>query len=146
MSAYKHILVALDTNTEADQILAKALEQAHCFASKLSLIHVVEPLVLENSYDMLNSLPIELEDELVKRAELFLASISDSIEYEVDRIVGRGAIKNVIFETVKSKKVDLIIVGSHGRHGVVLLLGSTANAILHGAESDLHVVRIKAKS
>jgi len=38
---------------------------------------------------------------------------------------------------------DLIIIGSHARTGVKrLMLGSTANAVLHGAPCDVLVVRI----
>ncbi|WP_220460082.1 MULTISPECIES: universal stress protein [unclassified Colwellia] len=39
--------------------------------------------------------------------------------------------------------VDLIITGSHGVHGLQLLLGSTTNAILHGAICDVLAVRFK---
>ena len=39
-------------------------------------------------------------------------------------------------------KVDLIVVGSHGRHGIQLLLGSTANAILHHAKCDVLAIRL----
>ena len=35
-----------------------------------------------------------------------------------------------------------LVVGSHGRHGLALLLGSTANAVLHGAPCDVLAVRI----
>ena len=37
---------------------------------------------------------------------------------------------------------DLIVVGSHGRHGLALLLGSTANGVLHGAMCDVLAVRV----
>src|SRR5690606_5705918 len=37
---------------------------------------------------------------------------------------------------------DLIVVGSHGRHGLALLLGSTANDVLHGAPCDVIAVRL----
>jgi len=37
---------------------------------------------------------------------------------------------------------DLIVVGSHGRHGLALLLGSTANGVLHGAPCDVLAVRV----
>jgi len=43
----------------------------------------------------------------------------------------------------KKHNTDLVIVGSHGRHGVRLLLGSTANAVLHGAECDVLAVRVQ---
>jgi len=34
-----------------------------------------------------------------------------------------------------------VVIGSHGRHGVQLLLGSTANAV-HGASCDVLAVRM----
>ncbi|MGB1202845.1 MAG: universal stress protein [Alloalcanivorax venustensis] len=37
---------------------------------------------------------------------------------------------------------DLIVLGSHGKHGIRLLLGSTANAVLHRATCDVLAVRI----
>ena len=37
---------------------------------------------------------------------------------------------------------DVIVVGSHGRHGIALLLGSTANGVLHGATTDVLAVRV----
>jgi universal stress protein A len=37
---------------------------------------------------------------------------------------------------------DLIVVGSHGRHGLALLMGSTANGVLHGAKRDVLAVRV----
>lgn len=43
----------------------------------------------------------------------------------------------------KEQRCDLIVVGSHGRHGLALLLGSTANDILHGAPCDVLAVRLK---
>ena len=38
--------------------------------------------------------------------------------------------------------VDLIVVGSHGRYGLALLMGSTANGVLHGASCDVLAVRV----
>ena len=37
---------------------------------------------------------------------------------------------------------DLIVVGSHGRYGLALLMGSTANGVLHGATCDVLAVRV----
>ncbi|TNF89176.1 MAG: universal stress protein, partial [Gammaproteobacteria bacterium] len=41
-----------------------------------------------------------------------------------------------------AKGADVIVVGSHGRHGLALLLGSTANGVLHGATCDVLAVRV----
>ena len=40
---------------------------------------------------------------------------------------------------------DLIVVGSHGRYGLALLMGSTANGVLHGATCDVLAVRVGSK-
>uniref|UniRef100_UPI0035614A7D universal stress protein n=1 Tax=Zhongshania sp. TaxID=1971902 RepID=UPI0035614A7D len=47
-----------------------------------------------------------------------------------------------IHELAKTLEVDLVIVGSHGRKGLALLLGSTANGVLHGADCDVLAVRV----
>ena len=52
------------------------------------------------------------------------------------------SLKKVILAEAQAINADLIIVGSHGRHGVSLILGSTANAILHGAQCDVLAVRV----
>ena len=41
--------------------------------------------------------------------------------------------------------VDLIVVGSHGRHGFALLLGSTSTGVLRGAQCDVLAVRVGKK-
>ena len=42
----------------------------------------------------------------------------------------------------KELETDLIVVGSHGRYGLALLMGSTANGVLHGATCDVLAVRV----
>jgi universal stress protein A len=142
MPAYQHILVALDTGNEASQVMTKAISLARCFDAKMTLIHVVEPVIVENSYDMITSLPVDIESTLVEHAEKFLTSCSESFSLDTDTVVKTGSIKNEIFNVANANNVDLIVAGSHGRHGLGLLLGSTANSLLHGCECDVHVVRI----
>jgi universal stress protein A len=53
-----------------------------------------------------------------------------------------GVPKEEITQIAQQENVDLIVVGSHGRHGFALLLGSTANSILHHAHCDVLAVRL----
>jgi len=46
-----------------------------------------------------------------------------------------------IVRVAEQEHADLIIVGSHGRHGLGLLLGSTANRVLHHAKCDVMAIR-----
>jgi universal stress protein A len=55
-----------------------------------------------------------------------------------------GAAREVVIHAAKDIHADLIVIGSHGRHGLHLLLGSTANGVLHEAECDVLAVRMKA--
>ena len=47
-----------------------------------------------------------------------------------------------IHASAKELGADLIVVGSHGRYGLALLMGSTANGVLHGASCDVLAVRV----
>ncbi len=143
MKSCKNILVVVDTSDEAQQVLNSAIELGRCFAAQLSLIHVVEPVVIENSYDLINTVPVEMDAFLLKRAEDFLAKLKKDLATEVLSIVEMGSVKAEILRHARDNNIDLIVVGSHGRHGLGLLLGSTANALLHGAPCDVYVVRIK---
>ena len=143
MDPYKHILVALDLSNEAQQVAERGRDLADHYGAKLSFIHVVEPIIVDNSYDLMTSLPAELDDSLQERASTILSKISDQLNLgDVQQIVTLGSTRSEIFRIAQEQSMDLIVVGTHGRHGVGLLLGSTANAILHGTPCDVHAVRI----
>ncbi len=145
MEPYKHILVALDLSNEALQVAERGQDLAARYNSRLSLIHVVEPIIVDNSYDLMTSLPAELDDTLQDRARSFLAKITQQLELtDVPQIVALGSTRSEIFRIAQEQSMDLIVVGTHGRHGVGLLLGSTANSILHGTPCDVHAVRIRS--
>jgi len=62
---------------------------------------------------------------------------------EAEVVVEFGRPTDLIVEVAEREEIDLIILGSHGKHGVALLLGSTADGVLHHAECDVLAVRIK---
>ena len=53
-----------------------------------------------------------------------------------------GRPETEIHNTADEIGADLIVVGSHGRHGLALIFGSTANGVLHGAACDVLAVRV----
>jgi len=65
---------------------------------------------------------------------------------KADQHIEVGPTKVKILKVAEEAGIDLIICGSHGRHGLSLLLGSTANAILHGAKCDVLTVRLPEES
>ena len=87
---------------------------------------------------------IDVERELVNEASQELLNIGESLGIPESHLsVKVGPAKQIILEEAKNIGSDLILVGSHGRHGVRLLLGSTANAVIHGAECDVLAVRVE---
>lgn len=137
---YKHILLATDLTEDTDYILKKVRMMRDFTKAKLSLIHVVEPMP-GYSYAYLGI--EDIEGQLIDESKAALAKVGQDLGVDVkDQWIEVGPTKSKIHATAQQIGADLIICGSHGRHGLSLLLGSTANAILHGAKCDVFVVRL----
>ena len=144
MQAYQHVLFATDFTDEALQVGARAKEIAQHYGARLSLIHVIEPIVVSPGYDLLPVMP-DLPDEVLQTSsQEALRRLAERLEIPDagQRVITGVSTKEGILEAVRELGVDLIVIGSHGRHGLALLLGSTANAVLHGAPCDVLAVRI----
>ncbi|WP_273205957.1 universal stress protein [Marinobacter subterrani] len=142
MPAYTKMLVAIDLTEEAPQVLdkAKALSEAH--GAELILVHVVEPVGYAYGGDIPMDLT-ELQDQLDKAAHEQLGNYGDQYGVaKANQVVTVGRPESEIHRLAKEQNADLVIVGSHGRKGFQLLLGSTANGVLHGTECDVLAVRI----
>lgn len=142
MSNYKKILVAVDLSEDSNQIAQRAQAIAASTDAELHLIHVIEPL----SFAYGGDIPMDfsgIQDEIYQQASQQLERFaqSNNIDSEHRHIVlGRSEVE--IHTKAEELDADLIVVGSHGRHGLALLLGSTANGVLHGASCDVLAVRV----
>lgn len=137
---YTHILFATDLTDETDYIISKVRTLRGYTGAKLSLIHVVEPMP-GYSYAYLGI--EDIEGQLIDEAKNALAKLGEKLSIaNKDQWIEVGPTKSKILSVAEDIKADLIICGSHGRHGLSLLLGSTANAILHGAKCDVLTVRL----
>jgi len=137
---YKKVLFATDFDEVGINAAHKAKKIADENHAVLLLVHVVEPI------------PAYAYPGFAGFAEVEV-SIREEAEKELKRLAGRlhvddahcflavGSTKNEVLRVAKEEGVDLIVTGSHGKHGLSLLLGSTANAILHGANCDVLIVQ-----
>ncbi|MBT3436985.1 MAG: universal stress protein [Oceanospirillaceae bacterium] len=142
MSIYNNILVAIDLNEETHKVALKAHQIGQQTGAKMTLIHVTEPLSYAYGGDVpmdLSAIQQQLHDHAQQRMDDFiqLHQLSD-----VDQLLTSGHIETEVHRMANELSTDLIVVGSHGRHGLALLLGSTSNGILHGATCDVLAVRI----
>jgi len=142
MSLYGKILLALDLSAECEQLISKASAIANKNSAELYLLHVIEPLSFAYGGDV----PMDLttiQEQLDEHAHSRLANYAEKLEYPVkQQMVITGHTETEIHRLAEELEIDLIIVGSHGRHGLALLLGSTANSVLHGACCDVLAVRV----
>ena len=142
MVGYKRILLAVDLTEESRPIADRAVSLATNFAAELHVIHVIEPLSLAYGGDI----PMDLssvQDQIHQQAKSHLAEFCASINVSSERqhlIFGRP--ETEIHRIASSEEIDVVVVCSHGRHGLALLLGSTANGVLHGATCDVLAVRV----
>ncbi len=145
MSNYKHILLAVDFYDNCSVVTARAKDLALKYQAKLSIIHVIDNLPLtDTGYGAEIPFNIDFTTELMANAKKQLAKLGEDLAIMQDQQwLEMGSPKTEIIRVAEENKVDLIIVGSHGRHGWALLLGSTANGVLHHANCDVLAVRLQ---
>ncbi|MEZ5560375.1 MAG: universal stress protein [Pseudomonadales bacterium] len=142
MTEYRRIMLAVDLTEESNVVAQRARRLADAFDAELHVVHVIEPLSLAYGGDI----PMDLstvQDQIHEQAKSHLAEFASHLGVPPERqhlIFGRP--ESEIQRTADSVNADVIVVGSHGRHGLALLLGSTANGVLHGARCDVLAVRV----
>lgn len=143
MSGYKHILVGLDlTPNESNAVFDRAVHLAQLNNAKISVAHVIEPLVFAYAGEV----PIDFSNTqkvIETRANEQLSSFATTHQIPSENthvLLGPTAVE--LKEFAEKNEVDLVVVGSHGRHGLALLLGSTASDVIHGAKCDVLAVRV----
>ena len=142
MSTYKHLLIGLDLSPESQQVVDRVKQLFADREVKISICHILEPLAFTYGGDIpvdLSDVQVQLEDQARQR----LATLAEQLDVpEQDQHIVLGQPANEMRRMAKEEDVDLIIVGSHGRHGLALIFGSTSNSVLHGAPCDVLAVRI----
>lgn len=144
MKNYHKILLAVELATESDQrIIKHAMEMAKTFSAEILLVHAIEHI---SSYGAAYGVAVgaDVEQMLIDNAKKELDKVAKKLDVsEKGQLLRVGPAGPIILEEAEKHKADLIIIGSHGRHGMRLLLGSTANSVLHGAKCDVLAVRLK---
>ena len=142
MSVYQHILIGLDLSPESQQVIDRVKSLFANSDTKISICHVLEPLAFTYGGDI----PVDLSDvqtQLQEQATGRLAALAEQLNVRPeDQHIILGHPAQEMHNMAKNDEVDLIVVGSHGRHGLALIFGSTSNSVLHGASCDVLAVRI----
>jgi len=141
--SYLHILVASDLSDECHCVMQRAEALAAASGAKLSLVHVIEPVTMAFGGDVPMDLSLLQKQQFEQAQERLDAFSARYPELPTDnRHLLYGQPRQEIHRLATEQSCDLLVVGSHGRHGLALLLGSTANDLLHGAPCDVLAVRL----
>lgn len=142
MTRYTKILMAVDLSEDSDRVAERALAITRNSDAELHIIHVIEPL----SFAYGGDIPMDfsgIQDEIHSQAVSQTAKFAEKHGLAEDRrhvVLGQPEVE--IHALAEELAADLIVVGSHGRYGLALLMGSTANGVLHGASCDVLAVRV----
>ncbi len=141
-SPYRKVLVAIDCSDESAEVLSRAAGVQEGTDGELHLIHVIEPLALAYGADVPMDVT-DLQSGLVKQARDTALEYAGHYRIPESRIhVELGSIEKTILDKADDIGADLIVVGSHTRSGLALLLGSTARGLVPGAHCDVLAVKM----
>ncbi len=146
MSHYKNVLVAVDGSAEeTETIIGRAVQLAASSKAKLSVVLVFEPLLGNYSFELnmadFEKLQQQHQELLAGRIRTLLTKKFPSIDVKNLHLL-RGKPATEIKRLAEDEKVDLLVIGSHGHNPIRAVLGSTANAVLHGIHCDVMTVRV----
>lgn len=142
MSNYKKVLVAIDFFAEYDKVLQQAVSLGVSL-KHINLVYVSLPWIYMQPYAYEMADVLFDDQELMDKAKDRLHVIADKFNIPKKNVyVKSGKAANEIKALASEIKADLIVIGTHGESGFMLLLGSTANAVLHGVQQDVLAVRL----
>lgn len=143
---YKKILLAVDFHEDNDLVVTTTRELTGLYGAELHIVHVNEPLGMAYAADGVSwgDQIYALEASIRKESKKKMGELATELglaENQCHLLEGRPA--TVIHELCAEADFDLIVLGTHGQAGLQLLLGSTANSVLHGSGCDVLAVRLK---
>lgn len=140
----KHILLATDLSASCQVVAQRAKQIADLFGAQISIVHAFEyRAVVYGGGEFALPIDTDLMETLAKNARTALEQLGKDLNVPSERLhIAMDSVKNSVVELATKLGVDLLVIGSHGVHGPALLLGSSANAILHAAKCDVLAVRV----
>ncbi len=142
----KSILFPTDFSEGSAQALQYAVDMSKRYGAKLYVIHVIYDIAKATGWYVphvsMDEMYKDIQEGAKKELERFgveeLAGVKN-----VERKVMTGVPHEEIINFVSANKIDLIIMGTHGRKGIdKILFGSTAAQVVRHAPCPVLTVRL----
>jgi len=143
MDGYQNILVAADFSAAGETAVKLADTLAGCFGASLTILHVVKHFPEDMPVGVIPPEDVDPQKYITDRARSSLEKLSARIGQPgaaLEVVVSTHSASREIVQYAQGHGIDLIVVGSHGKHGIQRMLGSTAASIMHAASVDVLVV------
>ena len=144
MAQFSRILFATDFSETSNYAAEHALLLAKTFGAELHVLHVLEteiPIMM----DGVTYLPLNYFEEMEKQAADKLESVIASVDRDklsVTLIMRRGAPFPEIVRYANDQKMDLIVLGTHGRGALAhVFLGNIAEKVVRKAPCPVLTIR-----
>ena len=142
--SYSKILIAVDSSEYSMQAAKKGLELAHQLDAKTALLYVVDTSKAIGNIDA-GLLPEQALLVLKKEVEQTLDELATMYNGDgILKFMPEGHPTKDILKTAEIWEADLIVMGTHGRTGLMhLLVGSVAEYIVRHSKIPVMVVPSK---
>src|SRR4051812_33859175 len=138
----QEICVAVDFSDTSAAALNYAKALADAFGGKLHLLHVLVNWVPDGDFPVSPQLYVDLENSARKQLDSLL-SAEDRARYQAKLELVNGMSEFVeIVRYAREKKIDLLVLGTHGRGAIAhMLMGSVAEKVVRKAPCPVLTVR-----
>ncbi|HHM23969.1 MAG TPA: universal stress protein [Bacteroidetes bacterium] len=143
----KNILVPVDFSTYSAEALKYAVSVGELYGSRLHLLYVVEEPVYPAFYSSGTFNALQILSDLPQRAKRAMTKFlkeNAPTELKVVKEVRDGKPEDEILQYADEKKIDLIVMATHGLSGLDrFLLGSTTERVIRKAKCPVLSVKLK---
>ena len=142
--SYSKIMIAVDSSEYSMQAAKKGLNLAHQIGAEVALLYVVDESKAVGNVDA-GVLPEQAMIVLKKEVEQTLDELATMYNGEtILKFMPEGLPKNDILKTAYAWGADLLVMGTHGRTGLLhLLVGSVAEYVIRHSKIPVMVVPSK---
>lgn len=134
---YRRILCPIDFSEPSAEALRVATALARESGARLLITYVEQvPVLLEGGYYGVHEAEVRQQEEALR------ATVPDDPQVEYEHLLLSGEPGPAILRAAEEAGADLIVMGTHGRTGLMrLLMGSVAEAVVRGAPCPVLTIR-----